>query len=46
VGNRWIARNLAMGHSGSVSRSVSDGKANREMLKAAKELDNMLIRLL
>ena len=31
--NVWIAEKLAMGHPGSVSRSVSDGRSNKEMLE-------------
>ena len=46
VGNDWIARNLAMGHPGSVSRSVGDGKTDKGLLKAVKELEIMVNRVI
>jgi putative transposase len=42
VSNAWIAEHLAMGHPGSVSRSVSAGRATKEMLKNADKLGRML----
>jgi hypothetical protein len=44
VSNEWIAQKLAMGHPGSVSRSVSDGRADNTMLKSIKNIEKMLIR--
>jgi REP element-mobilizing transposase RayT len=46
VSNEWIAQKLAMGHPGSVSRSVSDGRADNTMLKSIKNIEKMLIRVL
>jgi hypothetical protein len=46
VSNEWIAQKLAMGHPGSVSRSVSDGRADNKMLKSIKNIEKMLIRVL
>ena len=42
VSNAWIAEHLAMGHPGSVSRSVSAGRATKETLKNAEKLGRML----
>jgi hypothetical protein len=36
----------AMGHPGSVSRSVSDGRADNTMLKSIKNIEKMLIRVI
>jgi hypothetical protein len=44
VSNEWIAQKLAMGHPGSVSRSVSDGRADNKMLESIKNIEKMLIR--
>jgi hypothetical protein len=46
VSNEWIAQKLAMGHPGSVSRSVTDGRADNTMGKSIKILEEMLIRVL
>lgn len=46
VGNRWVAEKLAMGHPGTVSRAVSEGRAREEVLKPIKELERMLIGVL
>jgi putative transposase len=46
VSNEWIAQKLAMGHPGSVSRSVSDGRADKTMGKSIKMMEGMLIRVL
>ena len=42
VSNAWIAEHLAMGHPGSVSRSVSAGRGTKETLKNADKLGKML----
>jgi hypothetical protein len=42
VSNAWIAEHLEMGHPGSVSRSVSAGRATRKTLKNADELGKLL----
>ena len=39
VSNEWIAQKLAMGHPGSVSRSVSDGRADNTMGKSIKKME-------
>jgi hypothetical protein len=44
VSNEWIAARLAMGHPGSVSRTVSAGRTEKTMAKAVRKLENMLIR--
>jgi REP element-mobilizing transposase RayT len=46
VSNRWIAQKLAMGHPGSVSRSVTDGRTDKKLMNAMKEIENVLIRVL
>lgn len=46
VSNVWIAQKLAMGHPGSVSRSVTDGRADPKLTKSVKEIGNVLIRVL
>lgn len=46
VSNTWIAQKLVMGHPGSVSRRVTDGKADKAVLKRMIELENILIRVL
>ena len=45
VSNVWIASKLAMGHPGSVSRSVAEARANKEMGNSLKKLENLLIRV-
>jgi hypothetical protein len=45
VSNEWIAQKLSMGHPGSVSRSVSDGRADNTMGKSIKIIEGMLIRV-
>ncbi len=42
VSNAWIAEHLAMGHPGSVSRSVSAGRATKETLKNTDKIGRML----
>ncbi len=42
AGNPWIAEHLAMGHPGSVSRSVSAGRATKETLKNTDKIGRML----
>ncbi len=42
VGHAWIAEQLAMGHPGSVSRSASAGRTNKETLKNADKPGNLL----
>ena len=44
VSNGWIAQKLVTGHPGSVSRSVSDGRADSKMTKSIKNIEGMLIR--
>jgi hypothetical protein len=44
VSNEWIAARLAMGHPGSVSRTVSAGRTEKTMAKAVRNLENVLIR--
>ena len=44
VGNEWIAARLAMGHPGSVSRTVSAGRTGKTMAKAVRNLEKVLIR--
>lgn len=46
VSNGWIAQKLAMGHPGSVSRAVSDGRSDKKLIKSMKEIENVLIRVL
>ena len=48
VSNGWIAQKLAMGHPGSVSRSVTDGRADKKLgrFKAMKKIENVLTRVL
>jgi len=46
VSNGWIAQKLAMGHPGSVSRSVSDDRADSKMTISIKNIERMLIRVL
>lgn len=46
VSNGWIAQKLTMGHPGSVSRSVTDGRADTKLTKIVKEIENVLIRVL
>jgi hypothetical protein len=46
VSNAWIAERMAMGHPGSVSRSVSEGRSNKKILKFIKEMEKMLIGVL
>jgi putative transposase len=43
VSNQWIAEKLAMGHPGSVSRTVSASRTEKSMAKAIKELETLLI---
>jgi len=43
VSNAWIAERMAMGHPGSVSRSVSEGRSNKVLMK---EMEDMLIGVL
>jgi hypothetical protein len=42
VSNPWIAERLAMGHPGSVSRSVSVGRSTKETLKSTEKIGEML----
>jgi hypothetical protein len=42
VSNAWISEHLAMGHPGSVSRSVSAGRATKEIIKNSQNLGAML----
>ncbi|MDP3849584.1 MAG: transposase [Luteolibacter sp.] len=42
VSNAWIAERLAMGHPGSVSRSVSVGRSMKETVKDTLKLGKML----
>ena len=42
VSNAWIAERLAMGHPGSVSRSVSTGRSTKETLKSTEKIGKML----
>ena len=42
VSNAWIAERLAMGHPGSVGRSVSAGRSTKETLKNADKLGKLL----
>lgn len=44
MSNDWIAERLAMGHPGSVSRTVSAGRADKTMVKSIKNLEAVLIR--
>jgi putative transposase len=44
MSNEWIAARLAMGHPGSVSRTVSSGRADKAMAKTIRNLENLLIR--
>ncbi len=46
VSNGWIAQKLAMGHPGSVSRSVTDGRTDKKLIKTMKEIEKVLIRVL
>jgi hypothetical protein len=46
VSNGWIVHKLAMGHPGSVSRSVTEGRADKKLIKAMEEIGNVLIRVL
>ncbi len=46
VSNGWIAKKLAMGHPGSVSRCVTDGRADKKLVKTMKKIETMLIRVL
>lgn len=43
MSNAWITKHLAMGHPGSVSRSVSEGRSRKDLLKTIKELERLLI---
>ena len=40
--NAWIARRLAMGEAGSVSRLIGQAKADSRAVKKLKELEGML----
>jgi hypothetical protein len=42
VGNEWISKRLAMGHSGSVSRLVVDSKSDPEASRKIKKLKKLL----
>jgi REP element-mobilizing transposase RayT len=44
MSNEWIAARLAMGHPGSVSRTVSAGRADKTMAKTISNLEKVLIR--
>jgi hypothetical protein len=44
MSNEWIAARLAMGHPGSVSRTVSTGRADKTMAKTISNLEKVLIR--
>lgn len=46
VSNAWIAERMAMGHPGSVSRSVSEGRSNKKISKSIKEMEKTLICVL
>ena len=42
MSNDWIAERLAMGHPGSVSRTVSAGRADKTMTKTIRNLESVL----
>jgi len=42
MSNAWIAEHLAMGHPGSVSRSVSAGRSSKDTLKSTERTGKML----
>lgn len=42
VSNAWVAAHLAMGHPGSVSRAVSEGRSTKETFKDTQKLGKML----
>lgn len=44
MSNDWIAARLAMGHPGSVSRTVCAGRADKTMAKTIRNLEAVLIR--
>jgi hypothetical protein len=46
MSNDWIAAKLAMGHPGSVSRVVSEGRSDPSMMSTNRQLETMLIRVL
>lgn len=44
MSNEWIAGKLAMGHPGSVSRTVSAGRSDNSLAKKIRNLEMLLIR--
>ena len=44
MSNDWIAERLVMGHPGSVSWTVSAGRADKTMTKTIRNLESVLIR--